>query len=58
MTGSVLFVIYKDQIATTMDYVFRLANGEDLSGQMVDLAGDAMFTTIDNVDEVEKLLGF
>jgi len=58
MTGSVLFVIYKDQIATTMDYAFRLANGEDLAGQNVDLAGDAMFTTIDNVDEVEKLLGF
>lgn len=58
MTGSVLFVIYKDQIETTLDYAFRLVNGENLAGQIVDLAGDAMFTTIDNVDEVEQLLGF
>lgn len=58
MTGSVLFVIYADQINTTFDYLFRLADGEDLSGQMVDLATDARFTTIDNVDEIEQLLGW
>jgi ABC-type sugar transport system substrate-binding protein len=58
MTGSVLFVIYQTQIETTMDYAIRMANGEDLAGQTVDLAGDARFVTIDNVDEAAKLLGY
>ena len=58
MTGSVLFVIYQKQIDTTMDYMLRLANGEDLAGQVVDFAGDAMFATIDNADEIEQLLGY
>ncbi len=59
MTGSVLFVIYKDQVDITMAYVEAVAGGENLAGQSVDMGiGATTFTTIENVDEVEKMLQY
>ncbi len=59
MTGSVLFVIYKDQVDITMVYVENVAGGEDLAGLTVDMGvGATTFTTIENVDEVEKMLEY